>query len=427
MKSRKRQWKGLRHDPARSFRLGGACRNHHHHFRRFGYVREKIMTTFTMKSEYTSLFNAVKLLKKSQDARNSIPILGHITVEPSADGKAMLTASNLDMYLSITVENSSCHGCFTLPRADLERALAGGDKGKLVSIQGDAGSNRDGSATLLHEKLTVELETLPYDDFPIADWVRDDAMTVAMSSETARQVLGFCAGAMSSEETRYYLQGVCLHQVGGDSGLLGAVATDGHRLNLHETQFCYGGRSVIMRDDAVKLALAMMAKDQGSIEISLPQLASFSGWTVVTGSGWRIVAREINGTFPAHTRVIPDATKAASKATMNCDAVGKAASRVARITNKRGPCIVDFANDSLRHAGGDGIKALAVDVDGITSPSDAVAVGVNSTYLIDAMSQLGEIADACVVYITGTGDPLRIEPVGADQGRILTVLMPMRY
>lgn len=382
--------------------------------------------TMNLTTEFTPFMAALKTLKKVIPSRCAIPILAHVTVTRDSFGRAVLTASDLESWLSITVDGSHCDTEFTVHRADLEKVLTGGDKGKLVTMSVDMGDNRDGAVTVTHDDVTVDLATLPVTDFPEAPAVTD-TVHVPLSSNTSRDILTYCGGTMSSEETRYYLQGVYWHQF-GDTGKLAAVATDGHRMNLAETGTCYTGRGVIMRADAVRLTVDLIGKDDGAVQWHLPQTPGTDGQIKVQGDGWTLVTREINGTFPMYERIIPRDTK--GKGTLPCDAVSKAATRVSRVTGKQGAGIIDIAAGTFRHNGdGDGIKGLSIDIGDMFPCGDIVPVGINPVYLTAAMNQCGAFSDTCTVYVTDESTPLRIHPRALPgwAENMTSVVMPMRY
>jgi DNA polymerase-3 subunit beta len=377
--------------------------------------------------ELTTLMTSINTLKKVQAARSAIPIMSHVAVSYDAHGRAVLTASDLENYLSITVAGSICNSEFTVERSDLEKVLTGGDKGKLVQLSVDHGQDRDGAVAVTHDDISAELSILPYDDFPIAQDSQGGTVTVVTSYETLRGALTYCKGAMSKEETRYYLRGVNLHQTGGDSGKLGAVATDGHRLNLAETGICYDGRSVFLRDSAVPLILEVMGKSEGTVTLRLPQSETPNQWVTVSGDGWVLTSQEVNGSFPDYTRVIPDMGN--GKATLSCADVASAATRISRITSKRGACIIDAESGVIGHAGGDGIKAVSVKVGNMHPSGSVVPVGVNPLYLSSVMADLGAFADTCTVYLSDSGNPIRMHPrsLPAWAENLTSVVMPMRY
>lgn len=376
--------------------------------------------------EHTPLLAAVKTLKKAMDNRTRIPVMQHVTVTSDAFGRAVLTASDLESWLSLTVDGSHCESGdtdFTVSRADLEKVLTGGDKGKIVTMTVQHGDNRDGAVTVQHDDIKVDLDILPLSDFPEAPAVTD-TVHVPMSCHTARDVLTYCAGAMSTEETRYYLKGVYLHQY-DVTGKLAAVATDGHRLNLAETGTCYDGAGVIVRDDAVKLLIDLIGKSDGAVQWHLPQESAIIR---VTGEGWNLVTRKIDGTFPMYDKILPRETK--GKGTLSCEKVSKAAARIARITSKQGAAILDITAGQVRHAGtGDGIKALSIDAGDMFPSGDIVPVGINPVYLEKAMSQVKVFSDTCTVHVTDESTPLRIHPrqMPSWAENMTSVVMPMRY
>lgn len=377
-------------------------------------------------SEFTPMLTALKTLKKVIPSRCGIPIMEHIAITSDAFGRAVLTASDLESWLSVTVDGSTCDTDFTVHRADLEKVLIGGDKGNLITMTVDPGQNRDGAVTVKHDDITVDLAVLPVSDYPESPSVTD-TVHVPLSCNTSRDILTYCGGAMSTEETRYYLKGVYWHQY-GDTGKLGAVATDGHRLNLAESGTCYAGRGVIMRDDAVKLTVDLIGKSDGAVQWHFPQTPGVNGWIRVTGDGWNLVTREINGTFPDYTKILPRDTK--GKGTLPCDAIAKAATRVSRVTGKHGAGILDIAAGVFRHNGdGNGVKSISIDVGHLFPSGDVMPIGVNPLYLTAALQQCGAFSDTCTVYVTDDGTPLRIHPRSLPcwAENLTSVVMPMRY
>lgn len=373
--------------------------------------------------EHTPLMTAIKALKKVVPTRHPIPNLTHIKIEADSNGRAILTGTDLDSWLELTIPRSSVApdaAPFTVSIADLEQILTSGDKGKLITILAAGGV-----AAVEHDGVSVQLETMPAADFP-SPIFRGDAIALDIPCGTAREMLSYCAGTMSSEETRYYLHGVYFHQP-GESGKLASVATDGHRLNLAKTSIPYAGGGAILPSHAVNLVLHLLAKADGDLRIDIP--SDSANAFKLSGNGWNLVTEKIDGTFPDYTRIMPQGRNASGN--LNCDAVAKAAAKIARITSKRGAAILDLSAGQLRHQGVDKIKGIAIDIGDTGASDESAQVGVDSAYLEQAMKQLSAFSDNCAAKIDGGidgGKPILFEPdsIPSWAESIKSVVMPMR-
>ena len=107
--------------------------------------------------------------------------------------------------------------------------------------------------------------------------------------------------AISTEETRYYLNGIFIHKA--ESGELCAVATDGHRLALTRQALPSGAAqmpSIILPRKAVNELRKLLDDFDGEVLISLSETRAEFRFDVV-----RLTSKLIDGTFPDYTRVIP--------------------------------------------------------------------------------------------------------------------------
>jgi DNA polymerase-3 subunit beta len=156
------------------------------------------------------------------ERRNTIPILSNVLIEGSEGGGLRLMATDLDLQINETVEASvSDPGATTVPAHtlfDIVRKLPEGSQVELSAAEGRMLINAG--------RARFTLSALPRDDFPV---IAEGELPVRfeLPAATLRQIIDKTRFAISSEETRYYLNGIYLHVSDGD---LKAAATDGHRL-----------------------------------------------------------------------------------------------------------------------------------------------------------------------------------------------------
>jgi DNA polymerase-3 subunit beta len=226
--------------------------------------------------------------------------------------------------------------------------------------------------------------------------------------------------AISTEETRYYLNGIYLHAAGsGKSTMLRAVATDGHRLAQYELPLPAGAAGmpgIIVPRKCVGEVQRLIENAEAEIDIQLSQAKiRFQIGDVV------LISKLIDGTFPDYARVIPlgnDKELQVQKKDFEA-----AVDRVSTVSSERGRAVkFSLAGGRLvlsvtNPDSGSATEELEVDYG-----SDALDIGFNSRYLLDIAGQLdGEVA---VLRFADPGSPTLIQD--KESKGALYVLMPMR-
>ncbi|MBV9533249.1 MAG: DNA polymerase III subunit beta, partial [Bradyrhizobium sp.] len=263
------------------------------------------------------------------------------------------------------------------------------------------------------------LQTLPESDFPglVAD---DMGHAFRLAAADLKRLIDRTQFAISTEETRYYLNGIYLHTAGGGKGAsLRAVATDGHRLARFDLPLPAGASgmpSVIVPRKTVGEVQRLIEDNEAEVAIELSQgkIRFTIGHVVLT-------SKLIDGTFPDYGRVIPQN----NDKQLMVDRVDFAAAvdRVSTISSERGRA-VKLALSAGRLVlsvtnpdSGSALEELEVDY-----ASDPIDIGFNSRYLLDITAQIeGEVA---VLRLADPGSPTLIQD--RDNKSALYVLMPMR-
>jgi len=235
------------------------------------------------------------------ERRNTIPILSNVRFD-AEDNQLSLNATDLDIDIIETVPaNVINSGTTTAPAHtlyDIVRKLAEGSEVELDS----AGS--DSQLTLSSGRSKFKLSCLPTEDFPVIS-AGEMANNFSLQALELRSLIDRTRFAISTEETRYYLNGIYLH-VKENSGLslLRAVATDGHRLARVDIPMPVGAEGmpgIIVPRKAIVEIRKLIDEIDDEIIVSLSDTKikfSFDG-TVLT-------SKLIDGTFPDYDRVIPE-------------------------------------------------------------------------------------------------------------------------
>ena len=128
-----------------------------------------------------------------------------------------------------------------------------------------------------------------------------------LPARTLAELIDRTRFAISTEETRYYLNGIFLHVSDEDQPVLKAAATDGHRLaryTLPQPDGAAGMPDVIVPRKAVAELRKLLEESlDGNVEIDLS--ASKVRFTLGGEGGVVLTSKLIDGTFPDYSRVIP--------------------------------------------------------------------------------------------------------------------------
>jgi DNA polymerase III subunit beta len=342
------------------------------------------------KADFARLLSATV---KVVESRNTIPILSTVRLTV-VGGKLTATASDLDIEVSASVQLlDAIDGAICVDARTLDSIVkkAAGD----IALE-----TKDGQAIVSFGRSRFTLAVLPPEDFPTMD-----AGTFENEFEAdLAELFAPCRFAMSTEETRYYLNGVFLHTV---NGALTAVATDGHRLSSNTGAGGFDFDGVIVPRKTVDTMLT------GKVQVALSRtkIRITSGDTVMT-------SKLIDGTFPDYQRIIPSAN--ANLVRFDKVDMQAAVDRVSLISEKGRAAKFAFTDGSadifLRGDGAEAADSLVCEID-----ADPVEIGFNTRYMIDCLAALpdGEV----VMELNDAGSPALMR--GGKEG-LKMVLMPMR-
>ncbi|RZM10994.1 MAG: DNA polymerase III subunit beta, partial [Sphingomonas sp.] len=214
--------------------------------------------------ERATLLKGLSHVQSVVERRNTIPILSNVLLEATADGALKMMATDLDLQINESVAAAvdqpgattvSAHTLF-----DIARKLPDGSQVSLTAA--------DGRMTIVAGRARFSLGTLPRDDFPV---IAEGELPTQfeLPAETLKQIIDKTRFAISTEETRYYLNGIFLH-VADD--VLKAAATDGHRLarvTLPRPDGAEGMPDVIVPRKCVGELRKLLDEVDGSVGISL--------------------------------------------------------------------------------------------------------------------------------------------------------------
>jgi DNA polymerase-3 subunit beta len=366
--------------------------------------------------ERASLLKSLAHVQSVVERRNTIPILSNVLLE-AGDDQLRLTATDMDLSVVESVAASVGQpGATTAPAHTLYDIVRKLPEGAEVSLDS---SGDNGRMNLEAGRSSFTLPTLPKEDFPaIGD--TDLPQTFALAAAELQNLIDHTRFAISTEETRYYLNGIYLHATTGDDlPALRAVATDGHRLARFEMPLPDGAAdmpAVIVPRKTVGELRKMIDEGSGSVGISLSETRIRFAFaeTILT-------SKLIDGTFPDYERVIPSANdkvldvdrKAFFDAVDRVSTISTEKSRAVKLSLDNGVLTLSATSPDS----GSAVEELEVEYGG-----EAIEIGFNSRYLLDIAQQI-EGEDAQFV-LADAASPTIVRD--RSDSSALYVLMPMR-
>jgi DNA polymerase III subunit beta len=366
--------------------------------------------------EQAALLKSLSRTTRVVEKRNTIPILSNVLLRAD-DGKLLLKATDLDIEVTESLAaDISTSGAITVPAHVLHDIVRKLPDGAQVSLET---SGDDSQLVLRSGRSRFTLQALSQVDFP--DLATGDfANTFKMASSDLRRLIEKTKFAISTEETRYYLNGIYVHTVESDGAtVLRAVATDGHRLARSEVaapQGSSGMPGIIVPRKTVEEVFKLVTDSDAeiSVELSASKIRFHIGSVVLT-------SKLIDGTFPDYNRVIP--TNNDKRMIIECAGFSRSVDRVATISSERGRAVkLSLTDGKLTLAvnnpdAGNATEEIEVEYD-----SGALDIGFNAKYLLDITAQFE--GDTAVFKFADSGAPTLIQD--REGASTLYVLMPMR-
>ena len=358
-----------------------------------------------------SLLRPLGHVQSVVERRNTIPILANVVLR-AEDGQLSLTATDMDMDIATEVGCAVATSGTTTMSAhmlyDIARKLPDGAEVELTVA--------DGHANISAGRSSFRLPTLPVEDFPAIS-SSELPVNFTLTAADLRDLIDATRFAISTEETRYYLNGIYLHKA--EDGNLCAVATDGHRLALTCQALPTGASqmpSVILPRKAVGELRKLLDDYDGDVSVGLSETRAEFGFGAV-----RLTSKLIDGTFPDYTRVIP----AGNDRIMQVDAASFSAAvdRVSTISSEKSRSVkMGLKPGVLTLSASNTDASSATEELEVTYDGPEMDIGFNARYLLDIAGQVNN--DIVEFALADQGSPSLVRAPGDDAS--LFVLMPMR-
>jgi DNA polymerase-3 subunit beta len=368
--------------------------------------------------ERARLTRAVEIVNSVVEKRNTIPILSNVAIRGHGE-TITLIGTDLDIEIAVTIPAAADRELGTTLTAHLLKdLLKKATASEYVAIT--TGEYRD---VLDFERVRYQLQPLSIKDYPELKAPGDSAVTFSLPGDVFWNGIASTKGAVSTEETRYYLNGIYFHAFDTDAGLkVRMVATDGHRLYCQDIDAPDGFETmpdVIVPRKTVEL-LHKLLKGKACPETVTVTMDSaklrFAFDDVV------ITSKTIDGTFPDYMRVVPRYND--KRAVIDAETALEAIRAVTLISSERGrACKFTFTAGNCRLTvnnpdSGSAVADIPVDYDG-----EEFEIGFNAGYTTAMITDAIGEGSSFTIAMNDAGSPALIT---GDRAGWLGVLMPMR-
>ncbi len=362
------------------------------------------------------LLKAVAQAQSVVERRNTIPILANVLIE--AEGNTVsFRATDLDIEVvdkaDAMVERA---GSTTVSAVMLHEIVRKLPDGSLISLADDGTKGR---LSVEAGRSSFNLATLPKEDFPVMT-TSEYTTNFGCEAPTLRRLFDKSKFAISTEETRYYLNGVYMHIADGENGqALRCVATDGHRLARIDAAMpadADGMPGVIVPRKTVGELRKLLDDDEAKIAVSVSETKVRFATEKVT-----LTSKVIDGTFPDYMRVIP--TGNTRKLEVDASEFAQAVDRVATVSSERSRAVkLQLDEDRLVLSVNAPDSGAAEEELGVAYGDERLEIGFNAKYLLEIASQVDR--ENAVFLFNSAGDPTLMRE-GNDTSAVY-VVMPMR-
>ena len=366
--------------------------------------------------ERSELLKSLGHVHRVVERRNTIPILANVLIRADR-GTLGLKATDLDLEVIETIAaEANPGGATTVPAHmfyDIVRKLP---EGAQVALEA---SGDRAVLAIRAGRSRFTLQTLPESDFPdLAAGEMTHRFTLAAAD--LKRLIDKTQFAISTEETRYYLNGIYFHSSGtAQSPTLRGVATDGHRLaqlDLPLPEGASGMPGIIVPRKTVGEVQRLTESGDGEVVIELSQ-----GKIRFTLGNVVLTSKLIDGTFPDYARVIPVGND--KELVVDKKEFEQAVDRVSTVSSERGRAVkLSLSSGKLMLSVTNPDSGSATEEVEVEYGAEPLDIGFNSRYLLDIAAQIE--GESAVLKLADPGSPTLIQDRNAKGA--LYVLMPMR-
>ncbi|PCI55512.1 MAG: DNA polymerase III subunit beta [Alphaproteobacteria bacterium] len=363
----------------------------------------------------SALLRALNHVQSVVERRNTIPILSNVLMK-AEDGVLALSSTDMDLEINESVAaNVTMAGATTAPAGTFHEIVRKLPDEAEVEIE----LNAEGTQiTVRSGRSKFKLSCLPVADFPEIS-TGDLPSGFSLPASDLRALIDRTKFAMSTEETRYYLNGIYLHEADNDGvKVLRAVSTDGHRLARFEMPLPEGAAdmpAVIIPRKAIGEIRKLIEDAADLIQITLSENKIRFAFDHIV-----LTSKLIDGTFPDYQRVIPQGNDKIVE--IDPKVFSRAIDRVSTISDGKSHALKITLDGKLMTLSASSPEAGSATEELEVNGDANMEIGFNAKYLLDITSQIE--GEGCRLTLADSASPTIIQD-NSDPSS-LYVLMPLR-
>ena len=372
-----------------------------------------------LKETQDKVLSVLQAVSGIVERRHTLPILANVMIRKTG-GSVQFTTSDLEIQIRTSAELGGDIGDFTTTVGarkliDILRSMPGD---QLVTLESSAAK-----LILKGGKSRFTLQTMPAEDFPLVQESANFGPVFSVPQKTLKSLLSQVSFAMAVHDIRYYLNGILFVAEGQQLSL---VATDGHRLAFASATLDVEvpkQEVILPRKTVIELQrlLSDTAAPEGQ-EAPMIEMQFAGNQAKFSFGGMEFVTKLVEGKFPDYNRVIPKNHK--NSVTLGRAPLLASLQRTAILTSEKFKGVrLNFEPGTLRVASSNAEQEEAVDELDIDYGGDAIEIGFNVTYLIDALSNMSQQEMVTVELQDANSSALITVP---DNAHFKYVVMPMR-
>jgi len=344
------------------------------------------------------------------EKRQTLPALANVLIK-SNDNNFTLTTTDLEIELVSSVNQMMDEaGEITLPAKkllDICKALPA-DAEVNIDVAGE-------KALIKSSRSRFSLSTLPASDFPALEDITS-VYEFSIPQKLLKTLIEKTSFAMAQQDVRYYLNGLMLEVA---SGVIRAVATDGHRLSFCEINIdadLADNKQVIIPRKGISELQRLLSDSDDEVKIVLG-----NNHIQCNLANQRFTSKLIDGRFPDYKRVMPDAS--GNNMILNREGLKQALVRASILSNEKYRGIRMILENNLLKLQAQNPDQEEADVElEINYDGNPIEMGINVNYMIDVLNTSSqEIVQGFIK--DANSSCLLMFP---DEGEAKYVIMPMR-
>lgn len=358
------------------------------------------------------LLHSLQVLQGVASGRNTLPILSNVLIRAEA-GNIECIATDLEVGIRVKVDGAiQEEGAITVSAkklADIVKELPAEDI-RLTTTANDRVELECGNGV-------YKIIGLPDEEFPQLPSVDGEALNI--DGETLRGVLAKTEFAASTEEVRYFLNGLYFNLLEERTEV---VATDGRQLALAHFDPLTppeGVTGFIVPLKAVR-EIAKTFASSDSVNVSI-----FENQILFSDEHATLTTRLVEGEYPKYEKIIPEPEATEGRTVLNREAMLRATRRVSLLSNPKNYSVCLEINEeepNIRISAKTPELGEAHETVGVESCTKSVRIGFDARLLMEALAHID--AENIQLEFSGELNPVVAKP--AEEPGHTCLIMPMR-